>query len=120
MSDQSPAKFSFARVSPGDASGRKTGKLFGPDDGNVFIKALQDVAKGKSGDGVEESSIETLSSIYVSEVPDQLLDKPLMKEHFSQFGTILKVLISVKRHSCTIHFDTHMAALVHHKGLMIV
>nr|CAD7447725.1 unnamed protein product [Timema bartmani] len=103
MSDQPPAKFTFARVPPGDASG----KIFGPDDGNVFIKALQDVAKGKSCDGVKESSIETLSSIYVSEVPEQLLDKPLMTEHFSQFGTILKVLISVKRHSCTIHFDTH-------------
>nr|CAD7458500.1 unnamed protein product [Timema tahoe] len=103
MSDQPPAKFTFARVPPGDASG----KIFGPDDGNVFIKSLQDVAKGKSCDGVKESSIETLSSIYVSEVPEQLLDKPLMTEHFSQFGTILKVLISVKRHSCTIHFDTH-------------
>lgn len=53
---------------------------------------------------------ELLTAIYILRLPDELMDKNLLKNHFSQFGSVHQVMLSNKNKSCVIHFANHESA----------
>ena len=44
------------------------------------------------------------------QVPKELLDKAALERHFSQFGQVLKVSVSVVKELAIVHFDSHESA----------
>ncbi|XP_049827396.1 germinal-center associated nuclear protein [Schistocerca gregaria] len=53
---------------------------------------------------------ELLTALCILRLPNELMDKNLLKNHFSQFGSVRQVILSTKNNSCVIHFTSHESA----------
>ena len=49
-------------------------------------------------------------SNFLFQIPKELLDKVLLEQHFSQFGQVLKVSVSVAKELAIVYFDSHESA----------
>ncbi|KDR07774.1 hypothetical protein L798_02558 [Zootermopsis nevadensis] len=46
-----------------------------------------------------------------------MMDRNLLRAHFQQFGHVVRIYLCLKRKSCTVHFESHLAAaLAKQKG----
>ncbi|XP_069694318.1 protein xmas [Periplaneta americana] len=59
---------------------------------------------------LSQSTIQQLKNLYCSNIPDHLMDRDLLKNHFSQFGRVTRVYVNMKKNTCTVHFDSHESA----------
>lgn len=53
------------------------------------------------------SAVHDLKNLYCCDIPDSMMDRDLLLSHFEQFGHVVRIYLSVKRKSCTLHFDSH-------------
>ncbi|PNF35688.1 hypothetical protein B7P43_G17422, partial [Cryptotermes secundus] len=56
------------------------------------------------------AGIQDLKSLYCCNIPESMMDRDLLHNHFQQFGHVIRIYLSMKRNSCTVHFDSHHAA----------
>ena len=54
-------------------------------------------------------SIQELKNLYCCNIPSDLMNRDLLRDHFSQFGQVLRLYLSYKRNSCSVHFKTHVS-----------
>lgn len=59
----------------------------------------------------EETEMEKLESLYIHGLTPELMDKNILKKHFSKFAEVTHIYLSSKINSCTIHFKTHVSIL---------
>ncbi|PSN56693.1 hypothetical protein C0J52_00009 [Blattella germanica] len=71
----------------------------------------RDAAPGSSRTKLPSPTIiKDLKSLYCCNIPNELMNRELLREHFEAFGPVVHLYMSVKRNSCTVHFQTHEAA----------
>lgn len=58
------------------------------------------------------SAVHDLKNLYCCDIPDSMMDRDLLLSHFEQFGHVVRIYLSVKRKSCTLHFDSHVSMFV--------
>lgn len=58
------------------------------------------------------SAVHDLKNLYCCDIPDSMMDRDLLHSHFEQFGHVVRIYLSVKRKSCTVHFDSHVSMFV--------
>lgn len=74
----------------------------------------------KSGHSSSAVAVHDLKNLYCCDIPDSMMDRDLLQSHFRQFGRVVRTYLSLKRKSCTVHFDSHhSAALAKDKGTKI-
>ncbi|XP_023718896.2 uncharacterized protein LOC111870657 isoform X2 [Cryptotermes secundus] len=56
------------------------------------------------------AGIQELKNLYCCNIPESMMDRDLLHNHFQQFGHVIRIYLSMKRNSCTVHFDSHHAA----------
>ena len=60
---------------------------------------------------IAEASVAAIKVLsFGPKVPKPLLDKKILEKHFSQFGTVVKVVVSATKENAFVHFDSHDAA----------
>jgi len=72
----------------------------------------------KSGHSSPASAVRDLKNLYGCDIPDSMIDRDLLLSHFQQFGRVLRIYLSLKRKSCTVHFDSHVSMFVHGSNLL--
>jgi hypothetical protein len=45
------------------------------------------------------------------------MDRDLLYAHFQQFGRVVRIYLSMKRNSCTVHFDSHVSIFLRNSRL---
>jgi hypothetical protein len=54
-------------------------------------------------------AIQELKNLYCCNIPDNMMDRNLLLAHFQQFGHVVRIYLSMKRNSCTVHFESHVS-----------
>lgn len=52
----------------------------------------------------------SITTIVVENIPDDKLDEQVVRDYFSEFGTVLEVSLQANRHLALVKFDDHAAA----------
>ena len=66
----------------------------------------------KGGHSSSALAVRDLKNLYCCDIPDSMMNRELLLSHFGQFGHVVRIYLSVKRKSCTVHFDSHVSMFV--------
>jgi len=66
----------------------------------------------KSGHSSSAVAVHDLKNLYGCDIPDGMMNRELLLSHFEQFGRVVRIYLSLKRKSCTVHFDSHVSMFV--------
>lgn len=69
---------------------------------NHLILSYQTMASPTSGDATKKKSI------VIVDMPEEFINREILKTHFEQFGTVERLACSVSKKYAVVHFSTEV------------